>query len=83
MTTYYNIVYNGNLELDQGQREVEAAYIEDYWKVLPVERMATNRILKRKIVPQKILLLKMLKKKRLNLFKSTPCTWEEKNTTHK
>jgi len=39
MTTYYNIVYNGNLELNQGQREVEASYTEDYWKVLPVERM--------------------------------------------
>ncbi|MBZ9627058.1 hypothetical protein LB450_02985 [Psychroflexus sp. CAK1W] len=40
MTTYYNIVYNGNLALDQGKKEVQNAYNEDYWAVLPIERMA-------------------------------------------
>nr|WP_245686437.1 hypothetical protein [Psychroflexus sediminis] len=40
MTTYYNIVYNGNLELEQGKTEVENAYKEDYWAILPIERMA-------------------------------------------
>ena len=39
MTTYYNIVYNGNLALDKGKEEVEALYNEDYWTVLPIERM--------------------------------------------
>lgn len=39
MTTYYNIVYNGNLELEQGKQQVDAAYTEDYWSILPIERM--------------------------------------------
>jgi tetratricopeptide (TPR) repeat protein len=43
MTTYYNIVYNGNLALVKGQLEVEAAYAENYWKVLPLERMITKQ----------------------------------------
>lgn len=43
MTTYYNIVYNGNLALEQGKDEVEASYIEDYWTVLPIERMAIKK----------------------------------------
>nr|WP_235923429.1 hypothetical protein [Psychroflexus aurantiacus] len=40
MTTYYNIVYNGNLALEKGKQQVEDAYKEDYWAVLPIERMA-------------------------------------------
>ncbi|MFO7745185.1 MAG: hypothetical protein R6V36_07365 [Psychroflexus sp.] len=43
MTTYYNIVYNGNLALEKGKKEVEASYMEDYWTVLPVERMAIKK----------------------------------------
>lgn len=43
MTTYYNIVYNGNLALEQGKREVEASYTEDYWGVLPIERMEVKK----------------------------------------
>lgn len=43
MTTYYNIVYNGNLELEKGKEQVESSYVEDYWTVLPVERMAIQK----------------------------------------
>ncbi|WP_456099733.1 type IX secretion system periplasmic lipoprotein PorW/SprE [Psychroflexus montanilacus] len=43
MTTYYNIVYNGNLELEKGKEQVESSYVEDYWSVLPVERMAIQK----------------------------------------
>lgn len=43
MTTYYNIVYNGNLALEEGKKEVEAAYAEDYWAVLPIERMEVKQ----------------------------------------
>lgn len=39
MTTYYNIVYNGNLSLEEGKTQVEDAYAEDYWNILPIERM--------------------------------------------
>jgi tetratricopeptide (TPR) repeat protein len=43
MTTYYNIVYNGNLALEEGKELVEATYVEDYWKILPIERMAIEK----------------------------------------
>ncbi len=43
-TTYYNIVYNGNLELEQGKQQVENSYKEDYWKILPIERMEVKEI---------------------------------------
>lgn len=43
MTTYYNIVYNGNLELEKGKEQVDAAYTEDYWSILPIERMEIKK----------------------------------------
>lgn len=39
MNTYYNTIYNGNLAIQNGINTVEEAYPEDYWNILPVERM--------------------------------------------
>ena len=39
MTAYYNIIYNGNLALEEAKKEVEASFKEDYWNILPIERM--------------------------------------------
>lgn len=39
MGTYYNTLYNGNMALDEGREELHDSYNEDYWKVLPIERM--------------------------------------------
>ncbi|WP_238141012.1 tetratricopeptide repeat protein [Psychroflexus sp. S27] len=39
MGTYYNILYNGNIALKEGQEELHDSYQEDYWKILPIERM--------------------------------------------
>lgn len=39
MTAYYNIIYNGNLALEEAKQQVEASFKEDYWNVLPIERM--------------------------------------------
>jgi len=39
MGTYYNIIYNGNLALELGKEELEQSYIDNYWEVLPIERM--------------------------------------------
>lgn len=39
MTTYYNIIYNGNLALEKAKKGLESSFKEDYWNVLPVERM--------------------------------------------
>jgi len=39
MNTYYNTIYNGNLAIDEGIQGVIRNYPEDYWNILPVERM--------------------------------------------
>ncbi|WP_144960324.1 hypothetical protein [Gillisia sp. Hel_I_86] len=37
--TEYNILYNGGLALQQGKKEVADSYNENFWDILPVERM--------------------------------------------
>jgi tetratricopeptide (TPR) repeat protein len=37
--TEYNVLYNGDLALQAGLDQLEASYIDDYWSVLPVERL--------------------------------------------
>jgi len=39
MNTYYNTIYHGNLAVEDGIRTVESEYPENYWEILPVERM--------------------------------------------
>ncbi len=39
MGAYYNIIYNGNLALEEGKQEIAQTYVDDYWKILPVERL--------------------------------------------
>ncbi len=37
--TKYNILYNGNIALEQGKASVNNAFTENFWQLLPVERM--------------------------------------------
>lgn len=39
VNTEYNVLYNGNLALDAGLAELTATYQDNFWEVLPVERM--------------------------------------------
>jgi hypothetical protein len=39
MNTYYNIIFNGNEAIQQGITTVTEQYPEDYWNILPVERL--------------------------------------------
>ena len=39
MGTKYNILYNGNIALEKGRESVDNAFTENYWDLLPVERM--------------------------------------------
>lgn len=39
MGTYYNILYHGNEALDLGKRQINQNYVDDYWEILPIERM--------------------------------------------
>ncbi|NND25692.1 MAG: hypothetical protein EX263_05530 [Flavobacteriaceae bacterium] len=37
--TEYNILYNGNIALEQGRENLNSGYFDNYWEILPVERM--------------------------------------------
>ncbi len=37
--TEYNVLYNGNLALEAGLEELELTFQDNYWEVLPVERI--------------------------------------------
>ena len=39
ITAEYNILYNGNLALEEGKEQVAVNYTDNYWDILPVERM--------------------------------------------
>lgn len=41
VTTEYNVLYNGNLALDAGVKDLKTNFPENYWETLPVERMQT------------------------------------------
>lgn len=39
LNTKYNVLYNGNLAFEEGRAELNASYRDDFWEVLPVERL--------------------------------------------
>lgn len=39
VTTEYNVLYNGNLALDAGVEQLKTTYDDNFWELLPVERM--------------------------------------------
>lgn len=41
VTTEYNVLYNGNIALENGVAELVKTYQDNFWEVLPVERMAS------------------------------------------
>ncbi len=40
VTTEYNTLYNGGVALDQGQQTLISSFNDNYWDVLPIERIA-------------------------------------------
>jgi len=39
LSTKYNILYNGDLALDAGMKDLRTLYGDNFWEILPVERM--------------------------------------------
>lgn len=39
VTAEYNTLYNGQLALEQGREEINQNYADNYWDILPVERL--------------------------------------------
>ena len=45
VNTKYNVLYNGNLALDLGLVEIERSRNDNYWEILPIERLnVSNKI---------------------------------------
>ena len=42
MTTEYNTLYNGYNALEQGRKTLNEGYADNYWEILPVERMQVS-----------------------------------------
>jgi tetratricopeptide (TPR) repeat protein len=42
VTTEFNTLYNGNLALDLGKDQISTSYRENFWELLPVERMQVS-----------------------------------------
>lgn len=39
LNTKYNVLYNGNIAFEEGREELNAAYRDNYWELLPIERL--------------------------------------------
>ena len=39
MNTKFNTLYNGNIAFEQGREELNNNYHDDYWEILPIERL--------------------------------------------
>lgn len=39
LNTKYNTLYNGNIAFETGREELNANYKDDYWEILPIERL--------------------------------------------
>ena len=42
LNTKYNILYNGNIALEEGLMTTNSIYSDNYWDILPVERLQLN-----------------------------------------
>ena len=43
LSTKYNILYNGGIALDKGVVDLKSGYNDNYWELLPVERMQVSK----------------------------------------
>ena len=46
LNTKYNTLYNGNIAFEEGREELNASFKDDYWAVLPVERLTVHNQVK-------------------------------------
>ncbi|MBN8640981.1 MAG: gliding motility protein [Flavobacteriales bacterium] len=43
LSTKYNILYNGGIALDKGVSDLKTTYNDNFWELLPVERMQVSK----------------------------------------
>ena len=42
LNTKYNVLYNGNLAFEEGREQLNQSYRDNYWEILPVERLEVS-----------------------------------------
>ena len=42
LNTKYNVLYNGNLAFEEGREQLNDTYQDNYWEILPVERLQVS-----------------------------------------
>ncbi|MEJ2583924.1 MAG: hypothetical protein P8Z38_02415 [Robiginitalea sp.] len=42
LNTKYNVLYNGNLAFEEGRSQLNNSYRDNYWEILPVERLQVS-----------------------------------------
>ena len=46
LNTKYNVLYNGNLAFEEGREQLNQTYRDNYWEILPVERLEVTEEIK-------------------------------------
>ena len=46
LNTKYNVLYNGNIAFEEGREQLNQTYRDDYWEILPVERLEVTEEIK-------------------------------------
>ena len=46
LNTKYNVLYNGNIAFEEGREQLNADYRDDYWEILPIERLEVTEEIK-------------------------------------
>ncbi|HMB63362.1 MAG TPA: hypothetical protein VKN36_09840 [Eudoraea sp.] len=46
LNTKYNVLYNGNIAFEEGREQLNDSYRDDYWAILPVERLEVKEEIK-------------------------------------
>ena len=71
ITTEYNILYNGNIAFEEGKLQLASSYRDNFWEILPVERLELEEssLLSGE---SKMKILIKLKKKLQKEFKNMP-----------
>lgn len=46
LNTKYNVLYNGNIAFETGREELNTGYKDDYWEILPIERLQVTEEIK-------------------------------------
>ncbi|NAS31658.1 hypothetical protein GTQ40_11795 [Flavobacteriaceae bacterium R38] len=45
LNTKFNVLYNGELAFEEGKKTIDATYNDNYWEILPIERLDVKELI--------------------------------------